>query len=266
MDSLVTYYSKLCSDYRKYLERAIQHQDAESVHQLRIAIKKLKALFSLIEFSDPSFESKKYLIQYIEVFKAAGEIRDISITVKLIGKQEKNLFMNIKRLSAFLQQEKIRKMPKIKKIFTKVQVKNNSYDEKITQIIKNKIDSSKMDAFLSNIHKELEERRKKRTSRKDLHKFRKLLKKYFYISQIAKENFRLRVDNISLKRIDKLQDLLGSWHDRRTAKNIINDHKKNALSTGIQKEELSGILQGLKKKEKKLRTKTKKALRKKLNG
>lgn len=57
--------------------------DVESIHNLRVEIKRLRALFNLIEWINPSFQARSELKELRKLFKAAGVIRDNHVQQEL---------------------------------------------------------------------------------------------------------------------------------------------------------------------------------------
>jgi CHAD domain-containing protein len=53
-------------------------------HSIRIAIKRIKALFALVEKSNSSFHQKKYFAPFKLVFEQAGQIRDKEVIQSIL--------------------------------------------------------------------------------------------------------------------------------------------------------------------------------------
>jgi len=57
--------------------------DVDSIHDMRVEIKRLRALFNLIEWINPAFQAKKELADIRKLFKAAGKLRDNHVQQEL---------------------------------------------------------------------------------------------------------------------------------------------------------------------------------------
>ena len=81
--------------FKKYLKKRIQAIIAllkrpkrkywqVTFHQLRIEIKKLDALFDLIDFCAKDFDRDKLFKPFEEIFQQAGKVRDLQIEKNLM--------------------------------------------------------------------------------------------------------------------------------------------------------------------------------------
>lgn len=70
-----------------YLDLCLQRSEAESVHQLRVSIKKFKAVSKLLEYLLPETgrEKKQQLIRLRALFKLAGRLRDAQVQMNLFN-------------------------------------------------------------------------------------------------------------------------------------------------------------------------------------
>ena len=63
-----------------------ENYDAGSFHDPRVEIKKLRALFELIDFCVKGFARKKSLKPLLGIFRQAGKVREIHVEDELIRK------------------------------------------------------------------------------------------------------------------------------------------------------------------------------------
>src|SRR6478672_10443385 len=64
-------------------------QDAISgndIHDLRVEIKKLRAVAQLVQYCASDFRKKKFLKPYNKIFKEAGQVRELQIEVSMFKK------------------------------------------------------------------------------------------------------------------------------------------------------------------------------------
>lgn len=81
------YYNKQVDDIRSFLDSIPGRYKMKDIHQLRVRIKRLKAVFRLLEFMHPvEFRAKDHYHLFKPVFKSAGTIRESQINLSLLKK------------------------------------------------------------------------------------------------------------------------------------------------------------------------------------
>src|SRR5438105_645451 len=83
------YYKSLNKKFTRHLKECLHSPKSESVHQLRVSIKKLKAFFHLIEYANASFHAKKSFGGFKKVFRHAAKVRNLNVQLSLLVKFEK---------------------------------------------------------------------------------------------------------------------------------------------------------------------------------
>ncbi|WP_187696208.1 CHAD domain-containing protein, partial [Xanthovirga aplysinae] len=88
--NLLKYYQLQNQKLQENLTKVKENFDEEALHDLRVSIKKIKALYELMDclLEKEYFISKKFL-PYKNLFKAAGKLRDIHVQQGLIRKRVK---------------------------------------------------------------------------------------------------------------------------------------------------------------------------------
>jgi CHAD domain-containing protein len=79
MKALTTYFVTRKKTLLSLLEKSEKKYTPSTFHQLRVELKKLNALFDLIEFSSTKFRRKKVIKPFKTIFKQAGKVRDLQI-------------------------------------------------------------------------------------------------------------------------------------------------------------------------------------------
>lgn len=78
---------KFCSDYRNGIERnlrvAARSADVDALHDLRVAIKRLRALMRVFDAMVPGELGKKSLRPLRDLFRAAGAMRDLQVQQRI---------------------------------------------------------------------------------------------------------------------------------------------------------------------------------------
>ena len=207
----VKYLSKEWEDLDGHLKKFLVSGDQEELHWLRVKIKRLKAMLTLIENTSDKRGLLKGFKPVKEIFKHAGQIRDAHINLQLSAQHNlKNAaFENAQRkiiadgTNEFRdKEEKYLKMIKDSYKHLKKQlmhVKNQSvaayYQRQLEQIAVN--------LTVSGFGEEM-------------HTNRKMIKILIYNQKMAAKalNGSLLVNN---EYLNKLQSAIGEWHDNVNA-------------------------------------------------
>ena len=84
---IVDYFDKQVDDIRSFLDSIPGRYKVKDIHQLRVRIKRLKAIFRLLEFIHPvEFKAKDHFRLFKPVFKSTGLIRESQINLSLLKK------------------------------------------------------------------------------------------------------------------------------------------------------------------------------------
>ncbi len=192
----------------KYLRAYRQKRTNENLHQLRVSIKKIKAVIVMADrISDQSL-IEQYFSAYRLIFKKAGAIREIALQQKHFAKAAANTKLkNTNRNELIkLNKEFVTSTPLLLK-----EVQNNKQ-----QIAKSLalIPYKAINSYCTQRIKKLPKQWKQVKSKEEIHKFRKKLKQVLYCTQLL--NTHDRKELLSTKKItqiDTLQNLIGKWHD-----------------------------------------------------
>jgi CHAD domain-containing protein len=89
------YYQGRAGLLRKHYRNSYQYFSVDSIHDLRVELKRLRAFFRLVESINPGFESKPGFRRLRRLFKAAGGVRDPQVQLELVRKRSKKLELNL---------------------------------------------------------------------------------------------------------------------------------------------------------------------------
>lgn len=188
----------------------------EELHKLRVEIKKLNLAFELLNFCAGEKNNAFSKPPLKQLFKQAGVIRTSHINLQLLAAYKiQNELLTTKQTTTaiaetvpfcdkknfYIQQIKKRKkkylhqIPKIKKQCI------TDFCEQSTTLLK--------DIFSKPLRPE------------ELHESRKMLKKLLYLQAIVSKN-TWRQFGLNVLYIDKLQNLIGEWHDSVVAIELIS--------------------------------------------
>lgn len=79
------YYDKQLAAFRRHMRNALKNGTMENIHKLRVSIKKLRTLWSLIEVaSDGKWKSRPCLELFEDLFQVAGQLRETQVNLRLL--------------------------------------------------------------------------------------------------------------------------------------------------------------------------------------
>lgn len=222
MKALKTYLEKRKSAINLILEKSPKSFTPENFHALRVEIKRMNALFDLLNYCSKKFKRKKNYTSFKLIFKQAGKIRELQIEESLLAEQP-----NSHLLQAYRIHLKKLETKELRRFFAIV---NKSFLKKLKKRY-NKIIPLVTKASVKKVNQYIDKKRgaitklmcKTKFKKMQMHSFRKRLKTYLYNEKILiceSQNQTLQDKNI-------LSDLLGEWHDYEV---VINHLKKGIKS------------------------------------
>jgi CHAD domain-containing protein len=212
------YYRKRIKLIQLYIQKLKVSLDRDAIHDLRVEIKKLRALFYFLENAGLiKFSSPKAFLIIKPVFKKAGRIRESQLNLEMI-KTYKLKSREISFYKIFLEKN----IKKNEKIFLK---KVNDFDRKIlkkqkisVEKICQKFDNQNFMIIFSRIIKNNLKKIRKLTASviadEKLHKIRMNLK---HIDSMISLYLNWKPDddvNNILLSIKEVEDIMGKWHDK----------------------------------------------------
>ncbi|MFV8342136.1 CHAD domain-containing protein [Flavobacterium sp. XS2P39] len=223
MRALKKYLKKRECTINCLLETPQQYYTPETIHTLRVEIKRLNALFNLANYCSKGFKKKKNFKPFKRIFRQAGKVRELQIEQSLLEEYfaldllpdykehleklltgELDFFFIIK--SNNLPQILNKKYQKIGPLLTATSTKKAT-----RYVAKKRTEIKKLTA-------------KNPLKDKHLHPLRKQFKEYQYSHNSI--NYEPQNKPTSSKEI--LPELLGEWHDHQ----IIIKHLKEVIESG----------------------------------
>jgi CHAD domain-containing protein len=218
-ESLTEYFDTQYAKMTAAWSLAASRHDPEGIHDYRVCIKRLSALFSLVAFLRPGFSAKKHLRRFRRLFKSSAELRDLHIQTQIAEKMRKVPGFPFKELTVFFQSEKLtsserfdrfaeafdeeRLLQKRKALATALEEMNGHADGRRTE--------GYFHALVYDIVVQVEDPER---GERDLHRIRMRMKEIQYIREIiggfetgaeGKDSF--------IAAVKKIHQALGKWHD-----------------------------------------------------
>lgn len=169
------------------------------LHQIRIEIKKLKAVLRLLHFDKKSFRDHKAYLPFRTLFRACGVIREPFVMQGLIDK--------FKGTTSPPNQGKLNSILNFRRHLPIYVGKIRKSEAKIVSATE-KIKSSTLKDFLRKKKIELENHLYPTFQQRDLHKIRKVIKEIYYLTSIRSK--RKKINSFLIVS----SDVIGNWHDK----------------------------------------------------
>jgi CHAD domain-containing protein len=223
MKTLEKYFQNREDDITLLLNKPKGEYTSDTFHKLRVEIKKLNALFDLINFCSKYFKSKKTFKPFKFIFSQAGKVRALQVEEVMLKKyfrtgSLKDYRNNLKRLR--LKEGEIFFELANKKLVTGLKKKYRKIESFIELI-----DKKQVDAYMKSRQKKIEKLLAHSPLQiPQIHILRKRLKIFHY----NQNSLNLLNQNKPLPKKDILTELLGKWHDCQ----VIIDHLQNTMDTG----------------------------------
>ena len=223
MSALKKYLEKRDRTINGLLETQQECYTPDTFHALRVEIKRLNALFNLVNYCSKEFKKKKTFKPFKRIFRQAGKVRELQIEESLL--EEYFAFHLLPQYKDHLEKLLTREL----EIF--FLIKNNSLSqilsEKYQKILPllTKASTKKANRYMNKKRTEIEKLiAQNALKNKQIHPLRKQLKEYQY--NHTSLNYDQQNQLTTSK--DILPELLGEWHDYQ----IIIKHLKKVIASG----------------------------------
>lgn len=212
----------------------------ETFHKLRVELKKMNALFDIIEYCLPAFKREKNFKPFKEIFEQAGKVRELQITEKLLHTTfRRKTFSYSNQLLLKKQKSAI---AAFFKIITPV------FIAKLHKIFQS-IDRFGEKTKKADVQSYLQKKRKKlknillqsKIQEEEVHEVRKRLKTYNYNRRIVEK----KSTKTGVQSTDHLSDLVGKWHDLRITLDYINGTRKENRMQPAESKQLVAVTKKL---------------------
>lgn len=213
MNCLEKYRSKLIRDTNRNLRLVCMRPDEYAVHDFRVGMKRLTALFYFLNSIEARLESKKLLKPYRRLYKSIGNIRDAHIAIKLLQGLENLEESAVKALTTALQtriRQDYRRFKRVARAGGQVSIRVPTI--RSTGISERAILAHKAVVLQGLLQPILHSG--EIVTAKQWHNKRILLKRYHHILDAFQFCPGHVQDEAEVKQIRMLEQLLGDWHDR----------------------------------------------------
>jgi CHAD domain-containing protein len=189
-------------------------QDPAEIHNIRVEIKKIKALINMVNFCVRNFKSHQQFVPLRTIFRRAGEIRQPEVVYQLLllyqigGILDAQIPKSVKtdKLSAAFQKEVPQFLASVK------------LQSKKIKVFYKKVSKAEARKYLKNQKLELKKSLFPTFDKVMLHKSRKIIKEIIYLYWVEK--------NQKLPRFYKeAETIIGQWHDKQVLLPVLRKSK-----------------------------------------
>lgn len=107
-DSMISYYKSQIRIIKHNYGLAVKQSAPDGFHDMRVSIKRIRALFKLAESINTKFNAGKQALVFRKLFKSAGKVRDIQVQQDLIKSFEKRMNREYTAYDKYLRQREIK--------------------------------------------------------------------------------------------------------------------------------------------------------------
>ena len=212
MQCLEKYRAELIRGLNRNLKVILQAPDETAIHDFRVGIKRVTALYEFLQAVDPDFDAAAVLVRYRGLFKAGGRVRDLQIARGLIpgaangGESTQALLAAIdaRIAAAHAAMRELAAAENITAIRLPTIRKSGIAEATIVE---------RRDKVLASLLRRVLDSGKAMTTRR-WHRKRIRLKRYRHTLDAFQFCPGHEADLVEIANIQQLEQLLGDWHDR----------------------------------------------------
>ena len=195
-----------------HLEKYSDQKKPETLHKIRVDIKKIKAILAVVNASEKRFKAHKNFIPLRNISRKAAEIRDHEIRAQLLLKHKMDdtrpRHANVNELITSFQSN-------IPSFIKTAKRKRNKLEPEVKQVKRNEVRR-----YLDKKQKEIKSQLFPRPKMRSIHQTRKVLKEVVYLSEANG-----KLGSKEIKFYDKMQETIGKLHDKQLLLQLLK--KKN---------------------------------------
>lgn len=219
---ILEYFDKRMLGIVKLYPVAIEGLEPDAVHDLRVHLKRTRALFNLLEDLNPSFRAKKQFKPFRAISQATRELRDVQVQLDLLRKLSRRLRAEPGSFRRYLLDyesaaaEVFRDSDTPDRL-TVLEGARSDLEETLNGL-SGESASSRAEARFHGLKADtLELACRAVVDEQIMHELRTVAKQTHYTFEIASRLGRLRTERRFVGRVKCMHGLLGDWHDREVA-------------------------------------------------
>lgn len=229
-------FKKLWEKMSEHLQQFYDTQDPEEMHQMRVNIKKIKAMLSLLTDAKKQKKSAEQLKKLKKIFAHAGKLRAVHVNMDILSSEgvendafatdQANILSN-ETSKLYTHHDEYNKT--LKKAFKVLSDTFEDISDK--QVVR--IFDRQMEELYQYFNKDL-------AFDDTLHHARMMIKELMYVHQVLPEDVKDKL-RLNIEYLDDLQKEIGNWHDTWVILDLLKSslHEKPETSRQIETKLLS---------------------------
>jgi CHAD domain-containing protein len=218
-DDMLAYFHAKLDIVRDTYGQAREDADVDAVHDMRVAIKRIRAYFRMVESIDPEFVAREQARPFRKIARRSAALRDVQVQESLVDEIGKDTGHDLRVFRTYLT-DRERDGISIFMDFTAKRNRMKVLDRRIKTVGKalQTVTPVRAETLawgrFRNLVNQLVIMQQGDLTPEALHDVRKHAKETHYAYEIVSSCFHgLDNGDIFLKRLKKVHGTLGSWHD-----------------------------------------------------
>ncbi len=210
------YYEQRIKHVQNHLHEFGINDTETSMHEFRLELKKLLSILKFLRKIYPKSNFKKQINVLEKIFLIAGEIREFQLLVKWLENNELTDFRFNYFPNSILQKNMYDlsiQIDQIKYDFGVLMQDVQSFVLGTNKIL--------IDQYLIDLNARIEKKISKNCTEQEWHEIRKLIKRKIYAA-----NWKEDIQDSNFAYFQKLQELIGQWHDAEVMINTLTLKKR----------------------------------------
>jgi CHAD domain-containing protein len=219
LQRLKEYYQEHKSVFEKNFEVVLAEFEVEAIHKMRTSTKRLRALLQLIEYLSPEkFKAKKQLKKIRQLFKYAGNIREIQIEMITLAHYSRVLKIKFPEYLDYLKYRERKEIARFLRALPEIDKKGKILDDKyileIIQKISDKKVGKNIPGFIELKKQTILNLNKLQVTNSRIHENRTHIKQLYYLYDILTEmTGQQEILKMKKEKMREIEQMIGSWHD-----------------------------------------------------
>ena len=211
------YYIEHKSNFEANYLLAKETSNAGAIHKMRTSMKRLRALFQLVEIlTDGKFNSRKQLKKGRKIFKLVGNIRELQVEEMLVFDYEVKLCLKFIDYSEYLIEKGHREIVHLQQSLPEKKYNffnDKKFNEALNSINQKKI-QLKTQGFIKKKSNALLKLNKKEKTTSRIHQNRTILKQVYYLYPILTNlSGWHQILGMTQEKMREREQQIGNWHD-----------------------------------------------------
>jgi CHAD domain-containing protein len=224
-------YDRRVGVFREHFMSASAIPSTVAIHEVRVALKRLRSFFDLVGAIDPGFRADRAFAAARKLFRAAGRVRNIQILGAKVYEVSRTGSLELSEYYNWLKEDELREAAKFDRVCGRFRLKPITSGWKSVAVppegLADRRIRNRAEARLLALIKEIRRVGIARSDARRLHFLRTRTKEARYTLEILQECGLTGDDGVLFN--DRLRDVhqpLGQWHDEEVALVSLREFRK----------------------------------------